>query len=807
MKSVIQVLLVFLSLSVSAQTQFEENFESKSAGYNLTNDGYVLTKKSSYNGTITAIVNQSAGNNFVRMQSSPNGSAGMQITKTISVTPETLYRFEIDSRGPFKRQLRIYSTSDQLLHSSVDYKPNTTAENNAWKTMGVVFWVPQNTSSIKIAFHHYWSGTIDLDHIKVLKTTRQSEFYLSNAGDDSNDGTEASPWKTLNKINATSLLPGDKVLFNKGDTFKGRFVVNGSGSENNPILISSYGTGEKPIIDGAVGASAGGDHEQAILIENQDNITIDGLEIRNDRVVTRSGVKDTDAFGISIHNGSDKIMKNFIFRNLTVRDVFAVEPILDRDSFDAIQVSGIRFTCSRNTEVGKEKNIQNILIEDSYFTNLQRLGIQFRHSGGSDGVGNDAINRIQDITVRNNNFYYNGGSAVLPNRTYNCLIENNIFDHPGADTDPRMPARGSSVWNIRSINTVVQYNMCISTRGYLDSYGIHIDIGNENTFVQYNYMYDCEGGFVEILAGNKNAVYRFNVDVNSGFRVSDWNNASSTIYIYSDRWKEPNQAALDLCDGVYINNNTIVVNKGTKDNGDPYTTTIFSDAKNTYIYNNIFSSTNNAGIGKRNFNIIDNNSPFVVTNNLFEGTVLQDWINKDVNPQIGASNFINSGDDKYGYQVYNNSLAINNGTPIQGPILPGAGKGVFVNVPAYPNVDFYGNPIDLSSGTPNIGAYNGKSDTALNTQNFKSDSKNNWLVYPNANHSVLQIINTSLGDISAIDVKLYTINGQLIANQKLEKGMDNEYHLKISKSISNGIYILNIDYNGAQHSRKMILNK
>ena len=85
-------------------------------------------------------------------------------------------------------------------------------------------------------------------------------------------------------------------------------------------------------------------------------------------------------------------------------------------------------------------------------------------------------------------FSYNGGSAVLPNATYNCLIENNIFDHPGASTDSRMPGRGSSVWNINAINTISQYNMCISTRGYLDSHGIHIDNRNVNTFVQYNYI-------------------------------------------------------------------------------------------------------------------------------------------------------------------------------------------------------------------------------------------------------------------------------------------------------------------------------
>ena len=61
------------------------------------------------------------------------------------------------------------------------------------------------------------------------------------------------------------------------------------------------------------------------------------------------------------------------------------------------------------------------------------------------------------------------------------------------------------VWNYYSVNTVIQYNQCIGIRGILDSHGIHVDHHNKDTVVQYNYMEDCEGGFVEILGGNVNA--------------------------------------------------------------------------------------------------------------------------------------------------------------------------------------------------------------------------------------------------------------------------------------------------------------
>ena len=67
-------------------------------------------------------------------------------------------------------------------------------------------------------------------------------------------------------------------------------------------------------------------------------------------------------------------------------------------------------------------------------------------------------------------------------------------------------------------NTVIQYNQSINAKGILDSHGIHVDHKNTDTFIQYNFMKDCEGGFVEILGGNERAVYRFNISLNDGWR-------------------------------------------------------------------------------------------------------------------------------------------------------------------------------------------------------------------------------------------------------------------------------------------------
>lgn len=646
----------------------------------------------------------------------------------------------------------------------------------------------------------------------AIAFAQAKNYYISSStGNDSNSASINAPYKTLAKASAIQLSPGDTVFFKRGDTFLGHYKPVGSGTENAPVVMTSYGEGELPILSGQVGAAGGGDYAEAIRLENIDNIVLDALEIQNERLVTRSGVKDTDGFGISIHNSSNKVMRNFLFKNLTLRNVYAAQPMLDPEDFDKIQVSGIRFTCAKNTVAGKEKNINGVEIKDCYFTDLQRFGIQFKHSGGATGIGNDSINRNMNLHVHNNFFDYLGGTGVLPNSTYNCLIENNIFDHPGANTDPRMPARGSAIWNYKAINTIMQYNTVLSTGGYLDSYGIHIDKHNTNTFVQYNYMVDCIGGFVEILANSKNAVYRFNVSVNSGYRyslgVSTWKAGASTIYVYSDRWvKDENGVSqLALCDSVYIYNNTVVIDTmvANLETGEKaFETTFNLDGKNMFVYNNIFSSLNGAKMGHLQTAVRNNDTPFTMTNNLYDGDINSEWKNMDDNPILRANTgFVGKGEGKLAYDITERSSAIDAGIAITGPKVPGAGKGVFKNITKYPSVDFFGNPVNLSQGTPNVGASNRKFDGAAISQ---LSEKTDWLVYPDMSNSNIRIKGTKNDD--SIQVTLTNMKGQQMLSQEIS-ATDGWYTLPFNDQVINGIYVLNIEANQSQHSRKLLLHR
>lgn len=81
----------------------------------------------------------------------------------------------------------------------------------------------------------------------------QSTYYIAANGSDNNNGlSQATPFLSIAKINSVTLQAGDKVLFRKGDTFRGTLQLKQSGTATSPITVDAYGSGDKPILSGSV---------------------------------------------------------------------------------------------------------------------------------------------------------------------------------------------------------------------------------------------------------------------------------------------------------------------------------------------------------------------------------------------------------------------------------------------------------------------------------------------------------------------------------------------------------------------------
>ena len=78
-------------------------------------------------------------------------------------------------------------------------------------------------------------------------------FHVDDdAGADARDGrSPTNAWRTLERVNAAELQPGDRVLFHRGGTWRGQLVPH-SGAEGAPIVYGAYGEGPKPLLLGSV---------------------------------------------------------------------------------------------------------------------------------------------------------------------------------------------------------------------------------------------------------------------------------------------------------------------------------------------------------------------------------------------------------------------------------------------------------------------------------------------------------------------------------------------------------------------------
>lgn len=141
-------------------------------------------------------------------------------------------------------------------------------------------------------------------------------------------GNEISPFQTISKLNSLVLVPGDKILFKRGDVFIGQIIVSYSGSNGAPIVFDSYGTGDLPILSASNGSNGIPDPLSTIKIIGKQYLEFKNLKIENERFDAEVGSPNDQSFGIyyqsfktlpASKNFEDGVLaKYFRFSNLIV---------------------------------------------------------------------------------------------------------------------------------------------------------------------------------------------------------------------------------------------------------------------------------------------------------------------------------------------------------------------------------------------------------------------------------------------------------------------------------------------------------
>jgi parallel beta-helix repeat protein len=78
-------------------------------------------------------------------------------------------------------------------------------------------------------------------------------YYVSESGSDSNTGEDPQQaWQTISQVNSISLHAGESICFERGGTFRGTLALNNTnGTSQEPIVFSSYGSGNLPELKGS----------------------------------------------------------------------------------------------------------------------------------------------------------------------------------------------------------------------------------------------------------------------------------------------------------------------------------------------------------------------------------------------------------------------------------------------------------------------------------------------------------------------------------------------------------------------------
>lgn len=417
-------------------------------------------------------------------------------------------------------------------------------------------------------------------------------YHVDSEGgnDESGDGSEANPFKTLAKVNAIELQPGDGISLKKGSIFDNQQLApKGTGTEENPIVINTYGEGSMPVINAGGFRRTGNKNDdgtpeyagykEAVLIQNMEYTYVTGLEVTNDDAFNEtSNANDPN----NLNSGSDDVIPRRLGIHVTIDERETVNKTLKDDrEYNTVVIDGcyvhdvdgnenrgvnkvdggIGIEVIFSSKAGVYPYFNGVTIQNNRIDQCDRTGIkairlsdldQFRnntpgtnnydpnndadHNGLNDGVRHDNI-RYKDQAQRGLRIVGNylsdiGGDGILICESQGAVVEHNVVNGQA------MRAKGANagIWAWNSFDTLFRYNESFDGPAYnQDGCSYDSDYWCAGSIFEYNYSHDTPMGFMLMMGNNNTDVIRYNVSQNDGLAwrhgAGDTNSAS---YIYNN---------------------------------------------------------------------------------------------------------------------------------------------------------------------------------------------------------------------------------------------------------------------------------
>ncbi|HEY0947324.1 MAG TPA: Ig-like domain-containing protein [Opitutaceae bacterium] len=315
--------------------------------------------------------------------------------------------------------------------------------------------------------------------LSLLISAHAASFYVDAlAGNDANDGSSpATAWRTAGRINQTRLLPGDQVLFSRGQAHVGNLILSAedSGTAAAPVVIGSYGDGRATLYTPA------GD---GILLSNTSYVIISGLDV--------AGPGWNAA-----NDGSRGIVLTGDTHHCIVEHLTA----------SGFHKAGVR--------------LENLTHENAVtFVTAEHNGYIGLHVSGDYQLVSDcrALYNHGDLTVTNN---WSGSGILVDDASY-VTVEYSEAAYNG-DSQPWTGNGPVGIWCWNADH--ITFRHCISHhntrgKGNADGGGFDLDGGTTHSLIEYCYSYNNTGpGFMVYNfkwqnIPNRNNVIRYCVSEN-----------------------------------------------------------------------------------------------------------------------------------------------------------------------------------------------------------------------------------------------------------------------------------------------------
>ena len=323
-------------------------------------------------------------------------------------------------------------------------------------------------------------------------------FYISAEGNAENDGLSESEPLDLATVNGAAfqsgLKAGDSLLFRRGDTFGHFMLENVRGREDNPVTVSAYGEGEKPLFRYA---------GNTVELKFCDNFVIRDIAVEVIGV-ERSPSNPAQRTGLSIqydHAGGEKFENVYVFDN----EIYSQG--VDRNTF------GIEVTAaSQNYESSPTEVLSNLHVKRNEVHDVGRSGI---HTIGwliDEGYNNVKWTMYRDFFIDENTVYNVGCMGIYITCCTNSTINRNLIYNAGAYDKAELMEGECGIMALSSDTMDIMFNEiygCLDQKLGYDAMGIDIDWNTRNINVKYNHCYDNLGSGVGTMA-NRDCFIRNN---------------------------------------------------------------------------------------------------------------------------------------------------------------------------------------------------------------------------------------------------------------------------------------------------------